>query len=111
MRKYIPVAAPALVGNERAYVLDCLDSTWISSRGAYIDRFERAFAEFCGVAVRDRVRPVANEAQVGPVVMFESAPARVVGLFTYQRMADATLAAYERFLEEFPRQCSYHPPV
>src|SRR5689334_4003616 len=49
MRKYIPVAEPALVGNERAYVLDCLDSTWISSRGAYIDRFERAFAEFCGV--------------------------------------------------------------
>jgi perosamine synthetase len=49
MRQYIPVAEPALIGNERAYVLDCLDSTWISSRGAYIARFERAFAEFCGV--------------------------------------------------------------
>jgi perosamine synthetase len=49
MRKWIPVAEPALVGNERAYVLDCLDSTWISSRGAYIGRFERAFAEFCRV--------------------------------------------------------------
>jgi perosamine synthetase len=49
MRGFIPVAEPALVGNERAYVLDCLDSTWISSRGAYIGRFERAFAEFCGV--------------------------------------------------------------
>jgi perosamine synthetase len=49
MRQYIPVAEPALIGNERAYVIDCLDSTWISSRGAYIARFERAFAEFCGV--------------------------------------------------------------
>ncbi|HET9222178.1 MAG TPA: DegT/DnrJ/EryC1/StrS family aminotransferase [Roseiflexaceae bacterium] len=48
MRQFIPVAEPALVGNERAYVIDCLDSTWISSRGAYIGRFERAFAEFCG---------------------------------------------------------------
>ncbi len=45
----IPVAAPALVGREREYVLDCLDSTWISSNGRYLQRFESAFAEFCGV--------------------------------------------------------------
>lgn len=43
----IPVAKPALAGNEKAYVLDCLESTWISSVGKYIDRFESAFAEFC----------------------------------------------------------------
>lgn len=47
-RKRMPVAAPMLVGNEKAYVMDCLESTWISSSGAYIDRFEAAFAEFCG---------------------------------------------------------------
>jgi perosamine synthetase len=46
----IPVAAPALVGREREYVLDCLDSTWISSSGSYLRRFESAFAEFCGVS-------------------------------------------------------------
>lgn len=45
----IPVAAPALVGREREYVLDCLDSTWISSSGKYLERFESEFAEFCGV--------------------------------------------------------------
>jgi perosamine synthetase len=49
MKQFIPVAAPALVGNEREYVLDCLDSTWISSNGKYIDKFESAFAKFCGV--------------------------------------------------------------
>ena len=38
-----------LVGNEREYVLDCLESSWVSSTGAYISRFEQAFAEFCGV--------------------------------------------------------------
>jgi perosamine synthetase len=45
----IPIAAPALVGREREYVLDCMDSTWISSNGKYLERFESAFAEFCGV--------------------------------------------------------------
>ncbi|MBJ44902.1 MAG: aminotransferase DegT [Planctomycetaceae bacterium] len=48
-RKTIRVAEPVLDGNERDYVLDCLDSTWISSRGKYIERFESAFAEFCEV--------------------------------------------------------------
>lgn len=48
-RPFLPVGAPALVGNEKAYVNDCLDSTWISSNGAYIGRFEEGFAEFCQV--------------------------------------------------------------
>lgn len=45
----LQVAAPTLAGNERAYVLDCIDSTWISSSGSYIDRFEAMFAAYCGV--------------------------------------------------------------
>jgi perosamine synthetase len=45
----IPVAEPALVGREREYVLDCLDTTWISSSGRYIAQFEEMFAAFCGV--------------------------------------------------------------
>lgn len=49
MGRFIPVAAPALVGNEKKYVMDCLDSTWISSSGKYIEQFENGFAEFCGV--------------------------------------------------------------
>lgn len=28
--------------------MDCLQSTWISSTGKYVDRFEAAFSEFCG---------------------------------------------------------------
>lgn len=47
--KRIPVAQPRLAGNERKYVLDCLDTSWISSNGKYIVEFERTFAEFCGV--------------------------------------------------------------
>lgn len=47
--KQIPVAQPKLAGNERKYVLDCLDANWISSSGKYIGAFEEAFASFCGV--------------------------------------------------------------
>jgi perosamine synthetase len=45
----ISVAQPRLAGNERKYVLDCLDTSWISSNGKYIGAFEEAFAKFCGV--------------------------------------------------------------
>ena len=45
----ISVAQPKLSGNERKYVLDCLDTNWISSNGKYIGEFEKTFAEFCGV--------------------------------------------------------------
>jgi perosamine synthetase len=46
---FIPVARPVFAGNEKQYILDCLDSTWISSTGVYIDRFESQFAAYCGV--------------------------------------------------------------
>lgn len=45
----ISVAQPKLQGNERKYVLDCLDTNWISSNGKYIGMFEDMFARFCGV--------------------------------------------------------------
>ncbi|VTU19010.1 DegT/DnrJ/EryC1/StrS family aminotransferase [Variovorax sp. PBL-E5] len=45
----IAVAQPKLAGNERKYVLDCLDTSWISSNGKYIAAFEESFAAFCGV--------------------------------------------------------------
>ncbi len=49
VRKFIPVAEPVFAGNEKRYVLDCLDTTWISSNGKYIDEFEKQFANYIGV--------------------------------------------------------------
>ncbi len=50
----IPVYQPFIGDTEKRYVNEALDSTWISSRGAFIDRFEREFAAFtnaeCGVS-------------------------------------------------------------
>lgn len=45
----IPVYQPSLRGKERDYVVQCLESTWISSKGEFIPKFENAFAEFTGV--------------------------------------------------------------
>ena len=46
-KRQVSISAPMLVGNEKAYVLDCLDSSWISSSGEYVERFESSFADFC----------------------------------------------------------------
>lgn len=46
--KRIPIAAPVLNGREKEYVLDCLETTWISSAGAYIQKFEEEFAKYIG---------------------------------------------------------------
>jgi perosamine synthetase len=47
-RPRIPVAAPDLSGNEEKYVVQAIRSTWISSKGKYIERFEREFSSSCG---------------------------------------------------------------
>ena len=44
----IPISAPDISGREEDYVLECVRSTWVSSKGAFIERFEGAFADFCG---------------------------------------------------------------
>ena len=49
-RKWIPVAHPTLDGNEKKYVMDCLDTGWISSIGRYIHLFEEKFASYCDVS-------------------------------------------------------------
>lgn len=44
----IPVNTPLFDGNEREYLLECIDSGWISSEGPFVDRFEKAFAATVG---------------------------------------------------------------
>lgn len=45
----VPVNEPVITAKAKEYVLDALDTGWISSAGSYIERFENAFAEFIGV--------------------------------------------------------------
>lgn len=48
MRDFISVAVPRFIGNEKKYVDDCIDTTWISSNGKYIKQFEDSFAKYIG---------------------------------------------------------------
>tara|TARA_R110000868_G_scaffold12619_3_gene59971 strand:+ start:4748 stop:5842 length:1095 start_codon:yes stop_codon:yes gene_type:complete len=43
-----PVYQPSLNGNEKKYVNECLDSTWISSKGKFVNAFEKEFSSFLG---------------------------------------------------------------
>ncbi len=44
----IPIYQPTLKGNEKKYVQDCLDTSWISSKGKYVEEFESLFAKYVG---------------------------------------------------------------
>ena len=46
MSDMIPIFEPYITGNEKKYLNDCIDSTWISSQGKYILEFEKALADY-----------------------------------------------------------------
>lgn len=46
--EFIPLHAPVFAGQERNYVTDTIDSTFVSSVGAYVDRFERDMVAYTG---------------------------------------------------------------
>ena len=55
MNDFIPVCEPSLLGNEKKYLMDAIETGWISSAGKYIPAFEEKFAAYCdakyGIAV------------------------------------------------------------
>jgi len=46
----ISVATPVIGERELTYITDAVRSGWVSSQGPYIERFERAFADYIGVS-------------------------------------------------------------
>ena len=44
----VPLHAPTFMGNEKEYLLDCIDTTYVSYVGKYVTQFERMTAEFTG---------------------------------------------------------------
>lgn len=49
-QEFIPLHAPVFPGAEKAYVQDAIDSTFVSSVGAFVDRFEQQVAAYTGSA-------------------------------------------------------------
>ncbi len=44
----IPLHEPRFLGNEKKYLIDCIDSTFVSSVGKYVDRFEEEMKKLTG---------------------------------------------------------------
>lgn len=49
-KEFIPLHAPTFNGNEKKYVNNTLDSTFVSSVGKYVDQFEQQIEEYTGAA-------------------------------------------------------------
>ncbi|MFK8046285.1 MAG: LegC family aminotransferase [Crocinitomicaceae bacterium] len=45
---FIPLHEPRFIGNEKKYVLDAIDSTFVSSVGQYVDKFEQMMCDITG---------------------------------------------------------------
>jgi len=47
-KSFIPLHEPRFVGNEKKYLNECIDSTFVSSVGKFVDEFEEKIASYTG---------------------------------------------------------------
>ena len=47
-KEFTPLAVPVFAGNEKAYLNECIDTTFVSSVGKFVDRFEEDMAKYTG---------------------------------------------------------------
>ena len=45
-KEFVPLAVPVFVGNEKKYLNECIDTTFVSSVGKFVDRFENDMAAY-----------------------------------------------------------------
>ena len=47
-QEFTPLAVPVFAGNEKKYLEECIDTTFVSSVGKFVDRFENDMAVYAG---------------------------------------------------------------
>lgn len=47
-QEFTPLSVPQFIGNEKKYLEECIDTTFVSSVGKFVDRFEEMVAEYTG---------------------------------------------------------------
>jgi perosamine synthetase len=47
-KEFLPLHEPVFFGNEKKYLNECIDSTFVSSVGKFVDQFEKMVAEYTG---------------------------------------------------------------
>lgn len=45
---FVPLSVPKFIGNEKKYLEECIDTTFVSSVGKFVDRFEEDMAKYTG---------------------------------------------------------------
>lgn len=48
--EFVPLHAPCFIGNEKKYLNECIDTTFVSSVGKFVDRFEEMVADYTGAS-------------------------------------------------------------
>ena len=46
--QFIPLHEPRFIGNEKKYLNECIDSTFVSTTGKFVDDFEKKIAKYTG---------------------------------------------------------------
>lgn len=46
VQDFVPLAVPVFIGNEKKYLNECIDTTFVSSVGKFVDRFEEDTAKY-----------------------------------------------------------------
>ncbi len=46
--EFVPLSVPKFIGNEKKYLEECIDTTFVSSVGKFVDRFEEEMARYTG---------------------------------------------------------------
>ena len=47
-QEFVPLAVPKFIGDEKKYLNECIDTTFVSSVGQFVDRFEKDMATYTG---------------------------------------------------------------
>ena len=47
-QQFVPLSVPKFIGNEKKYLDECIDTTFVSSVGKFVDRFENDMAAYTG---------------------------------------------------------------
>src|SRR5271156_466978 len=110
----IPLAVPALQGNEWRYIKECLDTNWVSSVGPFVNRFESEIAARTGT--RFAVATVNGTAALHIALLLAGVQAEdevLVSSLTFIAPANAIryVGAWPVFIDAEPGYWQINPDV
>jgi perosamine synthetase len=103
---------PEFTGNERDYVVDCIDTGWVSSVGGYVDRIERDLEAITGAARAVAVSSGTGALQIGlSIAGVETGDEVLLPTLTFVGTANAIChaGAIPHFVDSDPQRLAVDP--